>query len=46
MTSSQAHRGAKRRSARVVPRALHRAGFAFAQPTIDGALDSVLRPAG
>ncbi|MER5544259.1 TIGR01777 family oxidoreductase [Streptomyces sp. NPDC002589] len=33
-------------SARVVPAALHKAGFAFTHPTIDGALDSVLRPAG
>ncbi|GHE05190.1 TIGR01777 family oxidoreductase [Streptomyces alanosinicus] len=33
-------------SARVVPAALHKAGFAFSHPTIDGALDSALRPAG
>ncbi|MER6573478.1 TIGR01777 family oxidoreductase [Streptomyces sp. NPDC001093] len=32
-------------SARVVPAALRKAGFAFAHPTIDAALDSVLRPA-
>ncbi|MGW1811341.1 TIGR01777 family oxidoreductase [Streptomyces sp. NPDC002078] len=31
-------------SARVVPAALHKAGFAFAHPTIDAALDSALRP--
>lgn len=31
-------------SARVVPAALHKAGFAFSHPTIDAALDSVLRP--
>ncbi|MGW0209522.1 DUF1731 domain-containing protein [Streptomyces sp. NPDC003233] len=31
-------------SARVVPAALYKAGFAFAHPTIDAALDSVLRP--
>jgi uncharacterized protein len=33
-------------SARVVPAALQRAGFAFAHPTIDGALESALRTAG
>ncbi|MFF3916784.1 TIGR01777 family oxidoreductase [Streptomyces sp. NPDC001852] len=32
-------------SARVLPAALHKAGFAFAHPTIDAALDSVLRGA-
>lgn len=32
-------------SARVVPAALRRAVFTFAHPTIDAALDSVLRPA-
>ncbi|MGV4981193.1 TIGR01777 family oxidoreductase [Streptomyces sp. NRAIS4] len=32
--------------ARVVPAALDKAGFTFAHPTIGGALDSVLRPAG
>ncbi|MFI2200165.1 TIGR01777 family oxidoreductase [Streptomyces sp. NPDC020192] len=33
-------------SARVVPGALDKAGFTFAHPTIDEALDSVLRTAG
>lgn len=32
-------------SARVLPAALHKAGFSFAHPTIDAALDSVLRSA-